>query len=106
VSSEYTDEIVRLAEIVSKEGTLNDCRFTRCQIYGPGVLWLDGTDNVIGNSGFGQTAPETIIWQSPPPTYTGAIKVTNCSFLQCAFLLIGFTGERDLLGAFRASFNR
>lgn len=106
MSSEYKDEIVRLGEIVSKEGTLTDCRFTRCQIYGPAVLWLDGDGNVVGNSGFGQTAPETIIWHDPPPGYTGAVRVTDCTFLQCAFLLVGFTGKSELLAGFRASFTR
>ncbi len=102
---EFTDEAVRLLEIVPVEGMLDGYTFTRCRILGPAVLSLD-TNTVIGDSGFGEAAPESVIWDNPPLRRAGAVHVTNCRFLQCGFLLVGFTGEPETLAAFRASFTR
>jgi hypothetical protein len=105
VKREFTDEGVRLAEIVPVEGVLDGYKFTRCRILGPAVLSLYPT-TVIGKSGFGEAAPDPVIWDDPPFDRTGAVRVPNCTFLQCMFLLVGFTGSSEILEEFRASFTR
>jgi hypothetical protein len=102
---EFTDKDIRLADIVSKEGVLDDYTFIGCRILGPAVLAL-GETTVVGDSGFGEAAPDPVIWDNPPFDRTGAVRVPNCTFLQCMFLLVGFTGSPQILEEFRTSFKR
>jgi hypothetical protein len=109
MSQEFLDKPVRITDLVPEEGMLRDFHFTRCRIGGPAVLWLeDDTVQMLGctyGNLFGDAKPESLWWDAPSEWTAGAVFVSNCTFLQCDFLMVGFTGtpekKRRYLAAFK-----
>ena len=102
----YRGRTLKVAQLVSaKDGVLRGHRFESCLLEGPAVLHL-GEDVVLE----GNTFPlpdgnvESILWDIAPnrPYVIGAVHVQKCTFTDCSFKQIGFTGPKETLDEFRA----
>ncbi len=104
--TEVSDKGIRLADFVPEEGAVDGTVFRRCRFAGPGVLWLyKGVS--MRHCQFGTDDPDSLWWTGPPDPYVaGAVRVSNCVFDQCDFLLVGFTGPDGARQEFRDSFTR
>lgn len=73
--------------------------FVECLIEGPGVLLpLEGCRFDGCNMGDAHGDPRNLLLQPMgPQRVTGAIPLKNCTFINCRFLGVGFTGTRAYL---------
>lgn len=97
----YEDRVVRISELVSPDGHLADCVFTRCQIDGPAVLVLRRGSLVDCN--LGGPTPDAVLWEIPRyrPRVVGAILAEDCTFEKCTFSNVGFAGSPDVIWQLR-----
>lgn len=71
--------------------------FTECLIEGPAVIGvMGGTFFDSCNLGVADN-PRTLLLKPLNSTVAGAIGMTNCRFVRCRFVQVGFTGADDLL---------
>lgn len=73
--------------------------FTGCLIEGPAVLLpLEGCHFDGCNMGDAHGDPRNLLLQPVgPQRVTGAIPLKNCTFINCRFLGVGFTGTKAYL---------
>ena len=72
--------------------------FTDCVIEGPGVMAVMN-ETSFDNCAMGTTTDVRNLLYRPLSTtkLAGVIGVSNCRFLRCRFVQVGFTGSEDLL---------
>jgi uncharacterized protein YjbI with pentapeptide repeats len=81
------------------EQILKDRTFKGCQIEGPAVMTVLPGTNFDGVD-FGQTGGDIrnlVLRPAGPQKVIGTIPVQNCTFIDCVFHGVGFTGPEDFL---------
>lgn len=97
------NRVVKIMDLVSKEGGLEGYTFLNCQINGPAVLaFLDAVR--FQHNSFDTPDWDAVLWEVLPsrPRVIGAIGVTNCNFDGCRLTHIGIAGPPELLRQFRS----
>ena len=79
--------------------------FIDCLIEGPGVLLpLEGCHFDGCNMGDAQGDPRNLLLQpAGPQRVTGAVPLKHCTFINCRFLGVGFTGSKAYLDEMTAA---
>ena len=76
--------------------------FTGCLIEGPAVMAvMHGTTFEGCNMGVASN-PRTLLLQPLGDMIAGAIGMSNCQFIRCRFVQVGFTGSPEMLEQFEA----
>ncbi len=71
--------------------------FTECLIEGPAVMAvMDGTHFDGCNMGVA-TNPRTLLYKPLGDKLAGAVGMSNCRFIRCRFVQVGFTGSNEML---------
>lgn len=95
----YTDEVIRLADLFTTEDMLQGYRFTNCLLVGPSVVLSTG-NTTFSNCRFGGKARD-IYWTinvDEREGVIGALVFVDAFFERCTFEnvgLAGFKSERD-----------
>lgn len=77
---------------------VEDITFTGCRIEGPSVmLVLDGTYFDRTNFGEAKGNIANLVLRPAGTMAIGAIPVKNCTFVDCEFFMLGFTGNEAIL---------
>jgi hypothetical protein len=77
--------------------------FTECLIEGPAVMAvMNGTTFDGCNMGVASN-PRTLLLQPLGDMIAGVVGMSNCSFIRCRFVQVGFTGSPELLEQIEAN---
>lgn len=77
--------------------SIADKTFTECLIEGPAVMAvMNGTSFDSCNMGVAKD-PRTLLLEPRGELIAGAVGVSNCRFVRCRFVQVGFTGSSELL---------
>lgn len=97
----FADSVVRISDLVSSDGMLSGCVFTRCRIDGPAVLVL--RRGALVDCTLCGPSSDAVLWEIPRyrPQVVGAILVADCTFDNCTFFNVGFAGSPDLIWQLR-----
>jgi hypothetical protein len=98
----YRNQVIKLADLVAEDGRLEGFTFVGCHIKGPAVVGLlSGTR--VEHCNLGGPNADALLWELPNNRriVVGAIGAIDCTFEECTFVGIGFTGPPDLIAAFR-----
>lgn len=85
------------------EMAIKDKTFTDCVIEGPAVMAvMNGT--TFDNCAMGTTSDARTLLYRPvsKDKMAGVVGVSNCRFLRCRFVQVGFTGSDELLAELEA----
>lgn len=71
--------------------------FTDCVIEGPAVMAVM-TGTTFDNCNMGTISDvKTLLYRPLGPKLAGVVGMSNCRFIRCRFVQVGFTGSDDLL---------
>jgi len=94
---EFSNDVVRLAELTVTTFTLDGLTFRNCQIIGPAILIPQG------RTGFAHCrwdAPDldALFWEILPTraAVVGAVVAHDCMFSACNFTQVGIAGSTEL----------
>lgn len=99
----YRGVTLRLVDLPLDQSVLSNKSFRSCTLVGPGVLIIESGVE-IGNCSFDAPLDE-IFWNlgDVESRKAGAIVVRDCSFRDCEFHNVGFSGGAELLAALKSA---
>ena len=71
--------------------------FTECLIEGPALMAVMNQTHFDGCIMGTTTNPRTLLYKPLGEKLAGAIGMSNCRFVKCRFVQVGFTGSDELL---------
>ena len=80
--------------------TIDGKTFTECVIEGPAVVVLLAGATLEGCNLGVATNPRSLLYKPMGEKLAGVIGLTNCRFINCRFVQVGFTGSDEMLEQF------
>ena len=107
-SRTFTNQRIRLLDIIDDSGIISDTLFSECTIVGPAILLIMDPTVQLASNAFAATSMNQVFWEvaESRSAVIGAIGLTNCRFEKCEMIRIGIAGPRkvgELLGVSRAT---
>ena len=100
----FSQQRVRLVDIVDRNFRIEGRDFEDCDIEGPGVVALLGRTALLNSSFDGEQ--DSVFWEVPEgKTVVGAIAVANCTFKRCRFHGIGVAGTAEQIANYLKGFS-
>jgi uncharacterized protein YjbI with pentapeptide repeats len=92
----YREEVIRISDLAGDRGVLEGFVFEKCELRGPAVVILQGS-NLANNNLMGD--PDAFLWEIPPtrPAVIGAVLAKNCTFEECTFVNVGLAGPPEFI---------
>jgi hypothetical protein len=103
----YTDTEVYLTDLLDRGERLpglNGFTFTRCQIFGPIVVFPFGAPNAFDECHFRNPAEAMLFEVSGDVPVVGVVPLVACRFRECEIEGMGFCGTHEQLDVFRQTF--
>jgi hypothetical protein len=103
--TEFTREAVWLPllsvhHLSAGQTTIDGKTFTECVIEGPAVVVLLAGATLEGCNLGVATNPRSLLYKPMGEKLAGVIGLTNCRFINCRFVQVGFTGSDEMLEEF------
>lgn len=80
--------------------------FTDCVIEGPAVLAVMNGTSFDGCAMGATTDMKTLLFKPMGTKMGGVVGMSNCTFVRCRFVQVGFTGSDELLAEFEAGIGK